>query len=284
MAEPSLVKRALIEIRRLKAQLAEARTLAQEPVAIIGMALRFPGGIVRLDDFWQLLTAGGSAVSPIPAERWDRDALYHADADQPGKTYARHLAFINDVDQFDAEFFGITPREAESMDPQHRILLELSWEALEHAGIPPTQLAGTNAGVYVALCHSDYGHLLLERRDDIDAYSSLGLAGSIAAGRLSYFFDLKGPSLVVDTSCSSSLMAVHLACKGLAGGECGIAIVGSTNFTLRPEPTISFSHARMLSPDGQCKTFDAEANGYVRGEGCAVVILEALERCTRRRR
>ena len=276
MAEPSLVKRALIEIRRLKAQLAEARTLAQEPVAIIGMALRFPGGIVRLDDFWQLLTAGGSAVTPIPAERWDRDALYHADADQPGKTYARHLAFINDVDQFDAEFFGITPREAESMDPQHRILLELSWEALEHAGIPPTQLAGTNAGVYVALCHSDYGHLLLERRDDIDAYSSLGLAGSIAAGRLSYFFDLKGPSLVVDTSCSSSLMAVHLACKGLTGGECGIAIVGSTNLTLRPEPTISFSHARMLSPDGQCKTFDAEANGYVRGEGCAVVILKRL--------
>ena len=274
--ELSPVKQALLEIRRLKAQLAESRSLAPEPVAIVGMALRFPGGIASLDDFWQLLAASESAITPVPGDRWDSATLYDPDADQPGKTYSRHGGFLDNIDRFDAAFFGITPREAESMDPQHRILLELAWEALECAGIPAPRLAGTSAGVFVALCHSDYGHLLLEKRDDVDAYSSFGLARSIAAGRISYAFDLKGPSLVVDTSCSSSLMAVHLGCKSLATDECSVAIVGAANLILKPEATISFSHARMLSPDGQCKTFDADANGYVRGEGCAVVILKRL--------
>ena len=158
-------------------------------------------------------------MTQTPVERWDSQGLYDADPDRPGKTYSCHGGFILGVDEFDAEFFGITPREAESMDPQHRILLELSWEALEHAGIAPSELAGTATGVFIGLCNTDYGRLLLETRNDIDAYSSFGLAGSLAAGRISYFLDAKGPSLVVDTACSSSLMAVHLACLSLAAGE-----------------------------------------------------------------
>ena len=156
------------------------------------------------------------------------------------------------------------------------ILLELTWEALEHAGIPATDLAGTNTGVFIGLSNSDYGRLLLETRENIDAYSSFGLAGSVAAGRISYFLDAKGPSLVVDTACSSSLMAVYLGCRSLAAGDSSLAIVGAANLILTPDVTISFSHARMLARDGQCRTFDAEASGYVRGEGCAVVVLKRL--------
>jgi acyl transferase domain-containing protein/SAM-dependent methyltransferase len=275
-AELSPVKQALLEIRRLRARLAERRWFEPEPVAIVGMAVRFPGGIVSLDDFWNLLAAGESAITATPTDRWDNSTFYHADADQPGKTYSRHGGFLTDIDRFDAEFFGITPREAESMDPQHRILLELTWESLEHAGISATGLSGTNAGVFIGLSNSDYGRLLLETREDIDAYSSFGLASSIAAGRISYFLDARGPNLVVDTSCSSSLMAVHLGCRSLVLGESSLAIVGAANLILTPDVTISFSHARMLARDGQCRTFDAEANGYVRGEGCAVVVLKRL--------
>jgi 3-oxoacyl-(acyl-carrier-protein) synthase/SAM-dependent methyltransferase len=273
----SPVKQALLEIRRLRAQLAERRRSDAEPVAIIGMAVRLPGGIVRLEDFWQLLATGEDGIAAIPAERWDTAALYDADPDRPGKTYSRHGGFLADVDRFDAEFFGITPREAESMDPQHRILMELTSEALEHAGIPATRLAGSRTGVYIGLSNSDYGRLLLETTADIDAYSTFGLAGSVAAGRISYFLDAKGPSLMVDTACSSSLAAVHLACKDLAAGEASLAIVGAANLILTPEVTISFSHARMLARDGRCKTFDADANGYVRSEGCVVLVLKRLK-------
>ena len=276
ITELSPVKQALLDIRRLRARLAERRTLGPEPVAIVGMAVRFPGGIVCPDDFWKALAAGEHAITAIPVDRWDDGTLYDADADRPGKTYSRHGGFLTDIDRFDAEFFGITPREAESMDPQHRILLELTWEALEHAGIPATRLSGTHAGVFIGLSNSDYGRLLLGTREDIDAYSSLGVAASIAAGRISYFLDVKGPSLVVDTACSSSLTALYLGCRSLAAGDSSLAIVGAANLILTPDVTTSFSHARMLARDGQCKTFDAEADGYVRGEGCAVVILKRL--------
>ncbi len=272
----SPVKQALLEIRRLRARLAEVQAFQPEPAAIIGMAVRFPNGIVSLDGFWKILAAGESAISDVPASRWDSGALFSVDPDQPGKTYSRHGGFVRDPDHFDAEFFGITPREAEGMDPQHRLLLELSAEALEHAGIPATDLAGTKTGVFIGLCNSDYGRLLLETRDDIDAYSSFGAAHSIAAGRISYFLDAKGPSLVVDTSCSSSLVAVHAACQSLAAGESNLSIVGACNLILAPDATVSFSHARMLSRDGACRTFDAGADGYVRGEGCAVIILKRL--------
>ncbi|MBV9654254.1 MAG: hypothetical protein JOZ42_06790, partial [Acetobacteraceae bacterium] len=274
------VKRALIEIRRLRAQLAAAPSRDAEKLAIVGMAVRLPGGIASPGAFWEVLREGEHRISGTPRERWDSDALFDADADAPGKTYSRHAGFLNDVEQFDAAFFGITPREAESMDPQQRMLLELAWEALEDALIPPTALAGSRTGVFVGLSNSDYGRLLLEQRDDIDAYSSFGVALSIAAGRISYALDLRGPSLVVDTACSSSLAAVHLACTSLRRAECDLAIVGGSNLVLTPEATISFSHARMLARDGQCKTFDAAADGYVRGEGCVTLVLKRLRDAT----
>ncbi|HVY14867.1 MAG TPA: polyketide synthase, partial [Rhodopila sp.] len=263
----SPVKQALVEIRRLRAQLAERQARDAEPIAIVGAAIRFPGGIARLDDFWSLLADGAHAITEAPPGRWREDRAAGT---------IRRGGFVDGIDRFDAAFFGITPREAESMDPQHRILLELTWEALEHAGIPPTSLSGTQAGVFVGLSNSDYGRMLLERTEDIDAYSSFGLAESIAAGRLSYVLDARGPSLVVDTACSSGLMAVHVACRSLASGESSLAVVGGANLMLAPEVTLSFSNARMLSADGQCKTFDADADGYVRSEGCAVVILKRL--------
>jgi acyl transferase domain-containing protein/SAM-dependent methyltransferase/acyl carrier protein len=272
----SPVKRALLEIRRLRAILAERQSRQADRIAVIGMAVRFPGGISRLDDFWTMLASGEHGVTEVPIDRWDGAALYDAGADTPGKTYSRHGGFVSDIDRFDAAFFGITPREAESMDPQHRLLLEVTWEALEHAGIPPTSLSGTQTGVFVGLSNSDYGRELLAQRDDVDAYSGFGLALSIAAGRISYFLNAKGPSLVVDTACSSSLSALHLARQSLITGESSLGVVGGVNLMLAPEVTMSFSHARMLSPDGQCKTFDADANGYVRGEGCAVVVLKRL--------
>jgi 3-oxoacyl-(acyl-carrier-protein) synthase/SAM-dependent methyltransferase len=270
------VKRALLEIRELRARLASSRPAQREPIAIVGAAVRLPGRVADLDAFWNLLRADGDGIVETPPDRWDADALFSADPDAPGKSYSRRGGFLADIDLFDAAFFGISPREAESMDPQHRLLLELSWEALERAAIPPHSLAGTKTGVFLGLSNSDYGRLLLDDRNEIDAYTSFGLALSIAAGRISYVLDARGPSAVVDTSCSSSLTAIHLACNSLALGEADTVIAGAANVMLSPEVTISFTKARMLAPDGRCKTFDATADGYVRGEGCVVVVLKRL--------
>ena len=188
----------------------------------------------------------------------------------------RHGAFLEQVDRFDAEFFGISPREAASMDPQQRLILEVSWEALENAGHAPGSIAGTRAGVYLGIANNDYGRALFAHPELIDAYFSTGNAYSVAAGRLSYFLGLHGPSIAVDTACSSSLVALHLACQGLRLGECDLALAGGVNLILTPEMNINFSKARMMAPDGRCKTFDAAADGYVRGEGCGVVVLRRL--------
>jgi acyl transferase domain-containing protein/trans-aconitate methyltransferase len=284
----SPVKQALLEIRRLRALLVASGAptapapgvtvtspSASEPVAIVGMACRFPGGLSSPDAFWQAIASGVDAITTVPAERWDAAALFDASS-RPGRSYSRHGGFLEHIDQFDAAFFNITPREAESMDPQHRMLLELSWEALEHAAIPPTALADGDAGVFIGLSASDYGRLVLAARDEIDSYASFGAAHSIAAGRISYALDLHGPSLVVDTACSSGLTAVHLACEALRNGKTGVALAGASNLMLGPESTISFSDAGMLARDGRCKAFDAAADGYVRGEGCAVVVLKRL--------
>ena len=272
----SPVKRALIEIRDLRARLARAEAARSAPIAIIGVGLRFPGGVTDAESFARLLWSGADAVGAIPADRWSLDALYAQDPDAPGKMITRHGAFLEGVDQFDAEFFGIAPREAVSMDPQQRLLLEIGWEALENAGHAPAALAGTSTGVYLGICNSDYGRSLLSRMNLIDAYASSGNAYSVAAGRLSYFLGLHGPSIAVDTACSSSLVALHLACQGLRLGECDLALAGGTNLILAPEMNISFSKARMMAPDGRCKTFDAAADGYVRGEGCAFLVLRRL--------
>jgi acyl transferase domain-containing protein/SAM-dependent methyltransferase/acyl carrier protein len=276
-AEPiSAVKRALIEIRQLRARLARAEATQTEPIAIVGMGLRFPGGARDAESFARLLWTGTDAIDNIPAERWSTDELYSDDPDAPGKMTTRFGAFLDQVDQFDADFFGISPREAASMDPQQRLILETGWEALENAGHAPATLAGSKTGVYFGICNSDYGRALLAQPDRIDTYVSTGNAYSIAAGRLSYFLGLHGPSIAVDTACSSSLVALHLACQGLRVGDCDLALAGGSNLILAPEMNIIFSKARMMAPDGRCKTFDMAADGYVRGEGCGMLVLRRL--------
>ena len=275
-AQLPAVTRAILELRKMRARLADVERARTEPIAIVGMGLRFPGGAVDTESFWRLLDDGRDAIVEVPADRWDREAYFDARAEAPGKMYTRHGGFVGDVDRFDPAFFGIAPNEAVSMDPQHRLLLEVAWEALEHAGLSPASLAGSETGVYIGLSNSDYNRLLGADQSAIDAYFSLGTNYSVAAGRLSYLLGLHGPSVAIDTACSSSLVAVHLACQSLRLRECDAALAGGVNLILAPEININFSKARMMAPDGRCKTFDAAADGYVRGEGCGVVVLKRL--------
>ncbi len=261
----------------LQSKLDAAARGTVEPIAIVGLGCRFPGGVDSPEAFWGLLQSGTDAIREIPASRWDVDALYDPDPDAAGKIATRWGGFIDDVDRFDAQFFGIAPREANSMDPQQRLLLEVSWEALEHAGYPPDGLAGSATGVFVGICNSDYYQLLLESDPTlIDAYLATGAAYSVCSGRISYLLGLQGPSLSIDTACSSSLVAVHLACQSLRRGECDLALAGGVNALLSPKSTMAASRARMMAADGRCKTFDAQADGFVRAEGGAVVVLKRL--------
>ncbi len=247
-----------------------------EPLAIVGMACRFPGNASDPAAFWELLRAGVDAISEVPEERWNAARFHHANASAPGRMVTRWGGFVANVDAFDAAFFGIAPREAARMDPQHRWLAEVAWEAMEDAALPPERLAGTRTGVFLGLSSSDYS--MLHRRDllSIDGYSNIGSALSIAANRLSFLFHLRGPSFAVDTACSSSLVALHLAAQSVRLGECDYALVGGASALLTPESSIGFSQARMLSPHGRCRAFDAEADGYVRAEGAAAVLLMPL--------
>ena len=247
-----------------------------EPIAIVGMGCRFPGASGP-EEYWSLLCEGRDAIREVPASRWDNDALFHPDPATPGKMYTRRGGFIDAIDQFDSAFFGVSPREAARMDPQQRLLMETAWEALENAGIAPDSLAGTATGVFVGISSNDYSQIQFSDPACVDAYAGTGNAHSLAPNRISYFLDLHGPSVAVDTACSSSLVAVHNAVTSLRLGECDLAIVGGVNALISPEVNMIFSHARMMSPDGRCKTFDASADGYVRGEGCGVVILKRLE-------
>ena len=245
------------------------------PVALVGLACRFPGA-ADVAEFWSLLKAGRDAVTEIPDDRWDVDAHYHPDPAKPGKMYTRAGGFIANIDKFDAGFFGISPREARRIDPQQRLLLELTWEAFESAGIVPARVAESQTGVFVGISVSDYAALQREEPDHVDPYVMSGSALSNAANRISYIFDLHGPSFTVDTACSSSLVAVHEACVSLWTGESSLAIAAGVHALLSPSATIGFSKARMLSPTGRCRPFDAAGDGYVRSEGGAVVILQPL--------
>lgn len=246
-----------------------------EPIAVIGMGCRFPGANTP-QAFWQLLHQGVDAITEVPSDRWNIDQFYDPTSGCPGKMNTRWGGFLEQVDQFDPQFFGISPREATSMDPQQRLLLEVAWEALEDAGQVTEQLAGSNTGVFVGISSSDYRQIFQGEYDCLDPYMSTGNAFSIAANRLSYLLNLQGPSLAVDTACSSSLVAVHLACQSLRSGESSLALAAGVNLILAPEVTIVLSQAQMMSSDGRCRTFDAGANGYVRGEGCGVVVLKRL--------
>jgi acyl transferase domain-containing protein/SAM-dependent methyltransferase len=276
-AEASPVKRALLELREMKAKLDAHEQAKSEPIAIVGIGCRFPGGANTPDQFWQLLSGGVDAIREVPADRWDVDAYYDADPAAPGKMSTRWGGFIDDVADFDPAFFGISPREAMAMDPQQRLLLEVGWEALENAGQAPDKLSGTLGGVYVGISSLDYAHLAMGVPDEaLDSYLAQGIAHSAASGRVAYVLGLQGPALSVDTACSSSLMAIHLAMQSLRRGECRLALAGGVNAILLPTFLIGFSKSQMMAADGRCKTFDARADGFVRGEGCGVIVLKRL--------
>jgi acyl transferase domain-containing protein len=277
-SQANALRRALSALEQMQARLDAAEQARHQPIAVIGMGCRFPGGVTDAESFWQLLTSGGDAVREVPADRWDVDAYYDPDPDAPGKIASRFGAFIDGIDRFDPSLFGITPREAIGMDPQQRLLLEVGWEALENAGVAPDSLSGSATGVFVGIVNSDYKQLAREcdGLDQFGAYFSSGNANSIASGRLSYLLGLQGPSVSIDTACSSSLVAVHLAVQSLRSGECRLALAGGVNAILAPESSIAISKYRMLAPDGRCKTFDAAADGFTRGEGCGVVVLKRL--------
>ena len=245
------------------------------PIAVIGIGCRFPGAN-NPELFWQLLHNGTDAITEIPPSRWDLSSFYSPKQVESGKMYTRWGGFLDQVDQFEPSFFGISPREAQRMDPQQRLVLEVSWEALESAGIVPEKLSGSRTGVFIGISNSDYNRLLYKNFSTIAPYNSTGTAFCVAANRLSYALNLKGPSVAIDTACSSSLVAVHFACQSLESGESDLGLVGGVNLILSPEGHITFSQARMMSADGRCKTFDASADGYVRGEGCGVVVLKRL--------
>lgn len=272
------LKRALQALKDMRARLESIEQTRREAVAVIGMACRFPGGAESPEAFWNMLVNRVDGIVPVPADRWDTDDLFDADADAPGKVTTRWGGFLPQVDTFDAAFFGISPREASSMDPQQRLLLEVAWEAFEDAGLPIEKLAGSLTGVFVGLHNqsSDYYLMQAANHEEMDTYSGTGTSNAVVSGRLSYLWDFRGPSLVVDTACSSSLVAVHLAVQSLRSGECSLALAGGLNMMLYPTFTIAASRMQLMAADGHCKTFDASGDGFVRGEGCGAVILKRL--------
>ncbi|MFN6483917.1 MULTISPECIES: polyketide synthase [unclassified Nostoc] len=262
------------DIANLKADFGKTET-QNEAIAVIGIGCRFPGANSP-ENFWQILHDGVDVIQKVPSSRWDINVFYDSTPANPGKMNTRYGGFLEQVDHFDPQFFGISAREAETMDPQQRLLLEVSWEALENAGQIPEQLAGSKTGVFIGISNSDYSRLLFNHPAGTEAYYGTGNALSIAANRLSYLLDLRGPSWAVDTACSSSLVAVHQACQSLRQGDSQLALAGGVNLILAPQLTISFSQTGMMAADGRCKTFDSSADGYVRGEGCGVVVLKRL--------
>src|SRR5690242_10527299 len=246
--------------------------------AIVGYAARFPGA-PDADGFWDLLREGRDAISEVPKDRWDVDEFFDPEPGAPGKVVTRRAGFVDDVTGFDAPFFGLSTREVRLMDPQHRLLLETAWRAVEHSGTAPTALANTNTGVFVGLATHDYLGMASDELTypEIEAYMAIGTSNAAAAGRISYRLGLQGPAVAVDTACSSSLVAIHQACQALRLGECDLALAGGANVLLTPATMITFSSAHMLAPDGRCKTFDAAADGYVRGEGCGIIVIKRLE-------
>lgn len=266
-------KRRLLERRLGRIKTAEASPLG-DAIAVIGMGCRFPGGASSPGRFWRLLLSGRDAIGDVPAQRREW-AVGPGAPDDPDNAVLRRGGFLTAVDEFDAAFFNISPREAQQMDPQQRLLLMTAWEALEEAGQPAADLAGSSAGVFVGIHSqsSDYYRMQVTDGLAIDTYTATGCAHSIVANRLSYLLDFKGPSLAVDTACSSSLAALHLACQSLGGRECDLALAGGVNLMLTPEASTTFAKLQFLSPEGRCKTFDARADGFVRGEGCGVVVL-----------
>ncbi len=270
------LQRAVFALKETQARLEALERARSEPIAIVGMACRFPGGANDPASYWRLLCEGIDAIGPIPPERWNADDFYDPDPAAPGKMCTRCGGFLERIDEFDNHFFAISDREAARIDPQQRILLELGWEALEDAGLPPSKLRGANIGVFMGISLSDYGMMLSSDLAQTDAHSATGTSLCLAANRLSFAFGFQGPSLSLDTACSSSLVAVHLACQNIRLGECEAALAGGVSLLLSPIASINLTKAGFCSPDGRVRAFDAAASGYVRSEGAGLVVLKPL--------
>ncbi len=252
------------------------REKCREPLAIVGIGCRLPGGVYDAESFWEFLRSGQSGISEVPEDRWNLQRYYDPNPDVPGKMITRWGGFLESVGQFDARFFGISPREALRMDPQQRWLLEIAWETLEDGGLAPDRISGSRTGVFVGISSNDYANIQMKGPADVDVHTNSGSTLSIASNRISYLFNLKGPSVSVDTACSSALVAVNLACQSIWYGQCELALAGGVNAIITPDSSIGFSKASMLSPNGQCFAFDARANGYVRGEGVGMIAIKPL--------
>ena len=274
----SPLRQALLVIEHLERELAAVRSGANEPIAVVGMGCRFPGEASNPESYWKMLCDGVDTVAPIPENRWPVEPIYDADRNSSGTIYTRFGSFLGDVSGFDADFFGVSPGEARRLDPQQRLLLEVTWEALEHAAIAPATLRNSPVGVFVGIGQNDYAQLLLNAGDlrSITRFDGTGNGFCFAPGRVSHTFGLRGPSMAIDCACSSSLVAVHLACQSLRARDCDLALAAGVQLILSPEVTVFLCRAGALAPDGRCKTFDAAADGFGRGEGCGLVVLKRL--------